>query len=90
MWVPFGFGVAGLGLFAAVTAVAYPVFVVWMIIDALLRTDAEYPGTEANRKILWVVLMILFHLVSIAYFFVVFLKIKRGSFQAPQYPPPAA
>ena len=90
MWVPFGFGFAGLGLFAGLTALAYPVFVVWMIIDALLRTDAEYPGTETNRKILWVVLMILFHVVSIAYFFMVFLKIKRGSLQATYFPPPAA
>lgn len=90
MWVPFGFGFAGLGLLAALASVAYPVFVVWMIIDALLRTDAEYPGTEANRKILWVVLMILFHAVSIAYFFLVFLKIKRGSLPAPYCPPPVA
>ena len=90
MMVPFGFGFAGLGLFAALAAVAYPVLVVWMIIDGLLRADAEYPGTDANCKVLWVVLMVVLHPVAIVYFFAVFLKIKRGSLVAPWPTSPAA
>jgi len=98
MFHELGFGLLGLGfvgvalasVLSAIVSVAYPVMVIWMIIDGFLRTDAEYPGTDPNRKVLWVVLMVLLHPVAIAYFFVVFLKIKRGSLaQAPQpYCPP--
>jgi hypothetical protein len=79
----FVFGFAGLAALAAVLSIAYPVFVVWMIVDGVLRTDAEYPGTQVNRKVLWVVLMVLVHPVAIAYFFMVFNQVKRGSLVAP-------
>jgi hypothetical protein len=75
----FGLGFAGLGALWALAGIAYPVFVIWMIVDGVLRTDAEYPGAEVNRKVLWVVAMVLVHPVAIAYFIVVFLKVKRGS-----------
>ena len=75
----FVFGFAGLAALAAVLSIAYPVFVVWMIVDGVLRTDAEYPGTQVNRKVLWVVLMVLVHPAAIAYFFMVFNQVKRGS-----------
>jgi hypothetical protein len=87
MMYPFGFGLAGFGLLAGLAGIAYPVLVIWMIIDGVLRADAEYPGTDPNRKVLWVVFMVLFHPVSIAYFIAVFLKVKRGSL-APAYGPP--
>jgi hypothetical protein len=74
----FGLGFAGLAALYAVVSLAYPVFVVWMVIDGILRSDVEYPGSYANRKVLWVVLMVLVHPIAIAYFFMVFAKIKRG------------
>lgn len=79
MGLLFGIGFACLAALAALAAIAYPVFVVWMIVDGVMRADAEYPGTEPNRKVLWVVLMVLFHPVSIVYFLMVFNKVKRGS-----------
>ena len=83
--IPFGFGIAGLAALWGLLQIAYPVFVIWMIVDGVLRVDAEYPGTEANRKVLWVVLMVLFSPVAIAYFFMVFTKIKRTSRGAQVY-----
>lgn len=77
--IPFGFGLAGLAALWGLLQIAYPVFVIWMIVDGVLRADAEYPGTEANRKVLWIVLMVLFSPVAIAYFLMVFTKTKRTS-----------
>ena len=86
IFFPFGFAFAGLGVLGAVAGVAYPILVIWMIIDGILRTDAEYPGTETNRKILWVLGMIFLHPVAIAYFILVFVKVPRKRRQpAPQY-----
>lgn len=83
---PLGFAFAGLGALSAITSVAYPVLVIWMIIDGILRTDAEYPGVEPNRKVLWVIGMVLLHPVAIAYFIMVFLKVRRTRRSAqPQY-----
>ena len=83
-----GFGLLGLGLAGVVlyglASVAYPVFVIWMIVDAVLRSDAEYPGTEPNRKVLWVLAMVLLSPVAIAYLVLVFMKVKRGSLTAPR------
>lgn len=92
MFPMFGFGFAGLAALWALASIAYPVFVIWMIVDGVLRTDAEYPGVDSNRKVLWVVLMVLIHPVAIAYFFMVFTKIRRGSLtqQAAYSAPPAA
>ena len=78
----FVFGFAGPAALGAVLSIAYPVFVVWMIVDGVLRTDAEYPGTQVDRRVLWVVLMVLVHPVAIAYFFMVFNQVKRGSLLA--------
>lgn len=86
----FGVGFAGLAVLSALAGIAYPVFVIWMIVDGVLRSDAEYPGTDLNRKVLWVVAMVLFHPVAIAYFFVVFNKIKRTVPAQPYGPPQSA
>jgi len=92
IFFPFGFAFAGLGALSVVTSIAYPVLVIWMIIDGILRIDAEYPGTEPNRKVFWVLGMVLLHPVAIAYFILVYLKVRRTRRVAqPQYTaaPPA-
>ena len=86
----FGMIFASMATLAVVAGIVYPVFVVWMIIDGVLRGDAEYPGVDANRKVLWVVLMVLLHPVAIAYFFMVFNKIKRTVPAQPYCPPQSA
>lgn len=75
----FGLGFAGLTAFTGLLGIAYAVLVIVMIVDGVLRPDVEYPGTEPNRKVLWVLGMVLLHPVAIAYFFLVYSKIKRGS-----------
>lgn len=77
-----GLGLAGVTALSALASIAYWVLVIWMIIDGILRTDAEYPGTDPNRKVLWVVLMVLINPVAIAYFFMVYAKVKRGTVSA--------
>jgi hypothetical protein len=80
---PFGIAFVGIGALSALASIAYPVFTLWMIIDGILRSDAEYPGTETNRKVLWVVAMVLIQPVVIIYFFAVFLKVRRTRRVAP-------
>lgn len=79
LFFPFAIGFGGLAVAGGLASIAYPLFVVWMIVDGVLRTDAEYPGTEPNRKVLWVVAMVLLHPVTVVYLFAVLLKVKRGS-----------
>lgn len=62
-----------------VASVLFPLFLIWMLIDAILRDEREYPGGAQNARLLWVLLMAFVNPVAIVYFFVVFLKIKRGS-----------
>lgn len=78
---PVGVGLMGLGVLGIVVAalaLAYPVLWVWMLVDAVLRVDAEYPGYGPNRKVLWIVFMVLVHPVAIAYFIAVFLRARRS------------
>lgn len=86
---PLGVGLMGvaaiLGLFAAFITLGYAVLWVWMLVDGVLRTDAEYPGSEPNRKILWVLAMVFLHPAAIVYFFAVYLKARRDR----QVPPTA-
>ena len=79
---PFAIGFGGLAALWGLAGLAYPIFVIWMIVDGVLRVDAEYPGVDPNRKVLWVVAMVLLHPVAIVYLFAVFLKVKRGSLGA--------
>jgi hypothetical protein len=76
---PFAIGFGGLAVLWGLAGLAYPVFVIWMIVDGVLRSDAAYPGTEPNRKVLWVVGMVLLHPVAIVYLFAVYLKSRRGA-----------
>lgn len=73
------FGLMGQATVWLVANVLYPLFVVWMIVDGVLRDVAEYPGATQNNKIVWVLLMVFIHPVALVYFFCVFRKIKRGS-----------
>jgi hypothetical protein len=90
LFFPFAVGFGGLAVAGGLASIAYPLFVVWMIVDGVLRVDAEYPGTEPNRKVLWVVAMVLLHPVAIAYLFAVLLKVKRGSATTASVQAPAA
>jgi len=89
LFFPFAVGLGGLAVAGGLAGLAYPLFVIWMIVDGVLRTDAEYPGTDPNRKVLWVVGTVLLYPVAIVYLFVVLLKVKRGSLTPVGPQPPA-
>jgi len=84
-------GVLALGLaaqvgFWIVAGVLFPLFWLWMLIDAVFRNDAEYPSASSNEKLLWIVVMLVFQLACVFYFFMVYRKIQRGSVVQPFAP----
>jgi len=88
--------IVGVRLFQATVAtvlisLAAPLLWLWMVIDAALRAEWEYPGGTAssNNRLLWVLLMLFVQVAAIPYFFMVFSKVKRGSVAGPgQYAAP--
>jgi len=70
-------------LAVALVTVALPVAWVWMLVDSILREPWEYPGGSENEKLLWIILMIVLQVSAVAYFFMVFRKIQRGSMPTP-------
>ena len=76
----------------ALLSVAAPVLWLWMLIDALLREEHEYPGATptSNNRLLWVLLIAFVQLAALPYFFVVYSKVRRGSVASPNAAPQAA
>ena len=71
--------VVGALIVAALVSIALPLGWLWMLIDAILREDTEYPGASANARLMWVLLIALLPITAIAYFFIVYAKVKRGA-----------
>jgi hypothetical protein len=80
-------------------AVVLPLAWLWMLIDAVLRRDAEYPSGSSTEKIVWILLMIFLQPAAIAYYLLVYRSSKRGaagdsvtaaSAQPAVQPPPTA
>lgn len=75
-------GIMALGLAAQVVfwvfaAVVFPVFWLWMVVDAALRRPEEYPGSGTDAKVIWIVLMILIQVACVPYFFMVYRRARR-------------
>lgn len=76
---------ACVGVFALVSLV----FWIWMLVDLLARQEHEFPGATGNTKLTWVVIMFASWLLgaplvaAIAYYFLVFKKVKRGTLPPP-------
>ena len=83
MFELFGFATAllviGAIVAAAIVSLALPIGWVWMLVDAILREDADYPGASANSRLMWVLLIALLPITAFAYFFLVYAKAKRGA-----------
>ena len=57
--------------------VLLPVLWVWMLVDALVRCDEEYPSRSANEKVLRIVLMLVLPISVPVYWFMVYRSGKR-------------
>ncbi|PKQ15790.1 MAG: hypothetical protein CVT67_08015 [Actinobacteria bacterium HGW-Actinobacteria-7] len=79
----FALGIVAQVVFWTVAGLLFPLFWLWMLVDAALRTDAEYPTRGPNEKVVWILLIAFFQIVSVFYFFMVFRKLSRGSSPAP-------
>ncbi len=93
MEVLFGIGVLAAALavlalmikfgFWLLFAVVLPLAWLWMLVDAVLRTDAEYPSGGSTEKIVWLVLMVFLQPAAIAYYLLVYRVRRRGEPAAP-------
>jgi hypothetical protein len=83
----FGTSLAIIGILLAVVALALPVLWLWMLIDALLRQEWEYPGATpaSNNRVVWVLLIAFVQVPAVLYFFMVFQKARRGSIPCPPW-----
>jgi hypothetical protein len=59
-------------------AIGLLVLYVWMVVDAIVRDERDYPGDGSNEKLVWILLMIFVHFTAALYFFMVFCAAKRG------------
>ncbi|MDY0340460.1 MAG: PLD nuclease N-terminal domain-containing protein [Coriobacteriia bacterium] len=90
--------VCGVWACVMIPLVLLGVFNLWMLIDAIMRQEHEYPNSSGNSKLIWILLLLFVGLIAaIVYYFAVFKKIKRGTVgQTPSaapmggYQPPAA
>lgn len=72
-------------------ALLAPLAWLWMLIDAALREEWEYPGATAtsNNRLLWVLLIVFVQIAAIPYLFMVYAKVRRGSVPRPAGAGPA-
>lgn len=81
-----------------VLALALPLLWVWMLIDSIIREEWEYPGSTAtsNNRLLWALLIAFLQFPAVLYYFMVFVKARRGMVArpvwayAPMQTPPVA
>jgi hypothetical protein len=72
-------------LIAALVTIGLPLAWLWMLIDALLREEWDYPGATptSNNRLLWVLLILFVHFMAVPYFFIVYRAHRRQSAPAP-------
>lgn len=66
-------------------SIAAPVFWLWMLIDALVREEHEYPGATAtsNNRLLWALLIAFVQIAAVPYYFIVYRAVRRGTVARP-------
>ncbi len=73
----FALGVVAQILFWTFAGLLFPLFWLWMLIDAALRIDGAYPSGGANEKVVWLLLMAFIQIPAVFYFFMVYRKTAR-------------
>ena len=86
-----GMSMAWWAVVVTIASLLFPLFWVWMLIDSILRNDIDYPGGNANEKLVWVLLIALTQFVAVFYYLMVYRKLPRRAAvpQAPVAPPQA-
>lgn len=74
----FALGIAAQVAFWIIVGVLFPVFWLWMLVDAALRRPEDYRG-GSNEKVIWIVLMVFFQFVCLPYFIMVY---RRASYSS--------
>lgn len=69
----FALGVVAQIVFWSVVGVLFPVFWLWMLLDAAFRPEREYAG-GGKEKLVWLLVLILFQLIAPVYFLAVFYR----------------
>lgn len=74
---------------SVLVSIAAPVFWLWMLIDALLREEHDYPGATATscNRLLWALLIAFVQIAAVPYYFIVYRAAKRGATAVPATPP---
>lgn len=68
----FAAGIVAQVVFWTVVGLLFPAFWLWMIIDAALRAEQDFPSGGVNEKIIWIVVLFFIQLAAIPYFFFVY------------------
>jgi len=81
----FGLGLVGVVGTLLLIGLLAPLFWIWMLVDAILREEWEYPGAgvASNNRLVWVVLIAIIQIAAVPYFFMVFNRVRRGSVRKP-------
>lgn len=51
----------------------WPAFCIWMVIDAVLRDAADFQSRSTKEKLAWILIMAFMHVVTVVYFFAIWL-----------------
>lgn len=89
----FGLSMGAVAVAAGIVSLLFPVFWLWMLVEAILRDEREYPGANSNEKLIWILVLVFVQISSVVYWFMVHTKIRRGSIvgtAGPAPTPPAA
>lgn len=73
-------------LIALAVGLLFPLFWLWMLIDAVVREQASFPSQETAEKVMWIVLMLVVQPVAAIYFFLVWRPGRRTVAEQPPMP----
>jgi hypothetical protein len=70
----------GFGILFWIVAMVFGIFTIWMFIDALMRSDADYEKVGSGTKVMWALLIFFLGAIpAIVYWFMVRKKAKAGT-----------
>lgn len=70
----------GFGFIFWIVAMVFGVFTIWMFIDSLMRTDADYEKIGSGTKVMWALLILFLGFIpAIIYWFMIRNKAKAAA-----------